>query len=236
MCIGTAVNALRNAISNEAPDGLKTYPIIIKALQKYNKVCYIPIDSCQKSIDSCIEKYLELKSDKFKIIPIVGDYEELLNIIINKEETNLILFLGSTLGNYEPHILKNFLNKFVLENCKFICTFDSIPNLKKTTQDIINAYNIPEILELDLNMLNIIKKQNKYLINEDFQRFLEYDNKNNVLIRWFESNNYKFTTELSYKYSLDSIIKLIKNENIFIKNYWTVDNSCMMFEFKKITL
>tara|TARA_B100001094_G_scaffold302717_1_gene330223 strand:- start:1308 stop:2150 length:843 start_codon:yes stop_codon:yes gene_type:complete len=223
-----------NIIDLGSSDGLKTYPIIIKALEKYNKVCYIPIDTSQKSIESCKKKYLELKSDKFKIIPIIGDYDDLLNIKINKKQNNLILFLGSTLGNYEQYIVKDLLNKYVLKNCKFICTFDSIPNSKKNIEDIINAYNISEMIDLDMNMLNIIKKKNKYLRNEDFERFIEYDNKNNVLVRWFESNNYKFRIEVSYKYSLDSIIKLIKNENIFIKNYWTINNSYMMFEFKQL--
>ena len=148
-----------NIIDLGSSDGLKTYPIIIKALEKYNKVCYIPIDTSQKSIESCKKKYLELKSDKFKIIPIIGDYDDLLNIKINKKQNNLILFLGSTLGNYEQYIVKDLLNKYVLKNCKFICTFDSIPNSKKNIEDIINAYNISEMIDLDMNMLNIIKKK-----------------------------------------------------------------------------
>jgi len=222
-----------NIIDLGSSDGSKTLEIVKKSLEIYDKVRYIPIDKSTSSIKKCIEIYNQIINNNFEFSPIIGDYENILNL--NLIGNNLILFLGSTIGNYNKLDAKNLLSKYVLPNSRFICMFDSIPNKYKKVDTILNAYNIPEMINIDYNMIEIIRKKNPNINNLDLIRKIKYDYDLNAIIRWFESTNKKtiIQTEISYKYSEDLLYEIIK-DNIILNRIWYSDNNyCFMIELYK---
>ena len=215
--------------------GIKSLPIIKKSLEVYENVEYIPIDSSESSINNCKNIYKNIiNNNNFIFQPITGDYEKILEIEQKKNFNYLILFLGSTLGNYNKDIAQNILEKYVLPNSKFICTFDSIPHKNKSIQTILDAYNISEMIDIDNNMIDIINKYYPNAIDKkEFCRKINYDTQKQAIIRWFESDNCKIITELSYKYSPESLIDIINN-NIIINNLWySQDKYCFMVELQQ---
>ena len=222
-----------NIIDLGSSDGSKTLEIVKKSLEIYDKVRYIPIDKSTSSIKKCIEIYNQIINNNFEFSPIIGDYENILNL--NLIGNNLILFLGSTIGNYNKFDARNLLSKYVLPNSRFICMFDSIPNKYKKVDTILNAYNIPEMINIDYNMIEIIRKKNSNINNLDLIRKIKYDYDLNAIIRWFESTNKKtiIQTEISYKYSEDLLYEIIK-DNIILNRIWYSDNNyCFMIELYK---
>ena len=222
-----------NIIDIGSSDGSKTLEIVKKSLEIYDKVRYIPIDKSTSSIKKCIEIYNQIINNNFEFSPIIGDYENILNL--NLIGNNLILFLGSTIGNYNKFDARNLLSKYVLPNSRFICMFDSIPNKYKKVDTILNAYNIPEMINIDYNMIEIIRKKNSNINNLDLIRKIKYDYDLNAIIRWFESTNKKtiIQTEISYKYSEDLLYEIIK-DNIILNRIWYSDNNyCFMIELYK---
>ena len=214
--------------------GIKSLPIVQRSLEIYENVKYIPIDSSESSISNCKNIYKNINNNNFIFQPIIGDYEKIVDIKQNDNYNYLILFLGSTLGNYNKDIAKNMLEKYVLPNSKFICTFDSVPHKNKSVQTILDAYNIPEMIDIDNNMIDIINKHYPNSIDKKaFCRKINYDIQKQAIIRWFESDNCKIITELSYKYSPESLIDII-NTNIIINNLWySQDKYYFMVELRK---
>lgn len=212
-----------------AGNGKKLYNLILKCINIYNKVTYIPIDTSYDSIQICIKTYSSITSNKFKINPIVGDYYKLLNL--NIKGNCLIFFLGSTIGNYDKKTAKELLSKLIIPESRFICMFDSPPNENKSINDIIKAYDIPEMKLIDNNMLKVIQDENRYMRYENFVRNINYDLSINALIRSFESENYIFRTEISYKYSINDINDLIYNTSVKIKKTWKTFDNYYMVEF-----
>ena len=222
-----------NIIDLGSSDGSKTLRIVKKSLEIYEKVRYIPIDKSKSSIKKCIEIYSQIINNNFEFSPIIGDYDNILNL--NLIGNNLILFLGSTIGNYNKLDAKNLLSKYVFLNSRFICMFDSIPNKYKNVDTIIDAYNIPEMISIDYNMIEIIKKKNPNINILDLKRKIKYDYDLNAIIRWFEITNKKtiIQTEISYKYSEDLLYEIIPDNIILSRIWYSNNNYCFMIELIK---
>jgi L-histidine Nalpha-methyltransferase len=213
---------------------------------------YFPIDISQEML---YKSSLKLQSDLPKIInhPIASDYFEGIRTVTkfigsqkNIPNKKLILFLGSSLGNFEPKdaiiFLRN-LREMIDKEDALLVGFD----LQKKKNILEAAYNDVEGITAKFN-LNILERINKELDGEfDLESFghLAFYNqvknriemhliskvkqkvKVNKLNRVFDfERGETILTENSYKYSLKSIERLATKSNLRVernfldKNEW----------------
>jgi L-histidine Nalpha-methyltransferase len=213
---------------------------------------YFPIDISQEML---YKSSLKLQSDLPKIInhPIVSDYFEGIATVTkfigsqnNIPNKKLILFLGSSLGNFEPKGAITFLRS-LRENIKkedsLLIGFD----LQKKKNILEAAYNDVEGITAKFN-LNILERINNELNGEfDLENFehLAYYNqvKNRIEMHLISKMKQKvkinnlnqvfdfekgetILTENSYKYTLKSIEQLANKSNLRVernfvdKNEW----------------
>jgi L-histidine Nalpha-methyltransferase len=213
---------------------------------------YFPIDISQEML---YKSSLKLQSDLPQIInhPIASDYFEGIVTVTkfidsqhNIPNKKLILFLGSSLGNFEPKGAITFLSK-LRENIKkedsLLIGFD----LQKKKNILEAAYNDVEGITAQFN-LNILERINKELNGEfDLENFehLAYYNqvKNRIEMHLLSKVKQKvkvnklnqlfdfekgetILTENSYKYTLKSIEQLANKSNLRVernfldKNEW----------------
>ena len=231
----------------------KTKILLKYFLEKQNgNLHYFPIDISQEFL---YKSSLNLQIDLPKIIihSIASDYFEGLEIVtkfLNSQHTipnnKLILFLGSSLGNFEPKnaiiFLRKIREKFNKEDSLLI-GFD----LPKKKNILEAAYNDVEGITAKFN-LNILERINKELDGEfnlkNFEHLAYYNQfkkriemhliskvKQNVKINKLNQvfvfkEGETILTEHSYKYTLKSIEELASRsrfkveKNFLDKNGW----------------
>jgi dimethylhistidine N-methyltransferase len=220
----------------------KTKILLKYFLEKQNKsLHYFPIDISKTFLyKSC----LKLQNDLPEIVthPIASDYLDGLEIVTklvnsqnNIPNNKLILFLGSSLGNFEPidalTFLQNLREKMNKEDSLLI-GFD----LQKKKNILEAAYNDLEGITAKFN-LNILERINKELDGNfnlnNFEHLAYYNETNNrIEMHLISKNNQKvilnnqvfefekgetILTEYSYKYNLKSIEELANKSNFKVK-------------------
>lgn len=220
-------------------DGTKGKIIIDGFLKNNYKVNYYPIDISKKALQ-LLSKNLPPNKNLF-IHGIIGEYLEGLKFI-KKESTNiqLVLFLGSSIGNFNTKQSKKFLTNVYknINNHSYLFTgFD----LKKNLSILNKAYNDSSGLTKKFN-LNLLTRINKSLKSDfNLKNFIHFGTYNPVLgamesylislvkqnIHIKELNkNFKFEVfeaihlEYSFKYSKDNIADLSASSGFtIVKNY-----------------
>mgnify|MGYP006294883787 CR=1 FL=1 len=165
-----------NLIEFGAGDGLKTN-ILLEYFSKENAdFNYVPIDISQKALDQLKNKISE-KKYKISYKPINDDYFKALHSLKNgdRRRKNIILFLGSNIGNFKNleaiHFLRSIRKEIQPGDMLFI-GFD----LKKDPEIILNAYNDEKGITKAFN-LNLLKRINDELGGEfDTEKFMHYPN------------------------------------------------------------
>ncbi len=163
-----------NLIELGAGDGKKTKLLLEELYNRNTNFKYTPIDISQNALDllhsSLIKEYPNIE-----VAPFQGTYIESLKRIGNTgDEKNIILFLGSNIGNllHEQAIL------FLQELEKTMKDEDMIflgCDQKKDPQTILDAYNDPEGLTEAFNK-NILARINTELEgNFDLDKFKHWE-------------------------------------------------------------
>jgi dimethylhistidine N-methyltransferase len=134
---------------------------------------YYPID-----ISASMVAYLETEMPKripnLKVKGLTGEYlEQVKHAYKISNRKKIILFLGSSIGNFELHEAHNFLRKLYDEiqpEDVVLVGFD----LKKNPHQILRAYNDSEGITRDFN-LNLLDRINRELeANFDVSQFEHY--------------------------------------------------------------
>lgn len=153
-------------------DGHKTKIMIESFLNKNIKVNFYPIDISREALH-LLEKNISQNS-KLTVNAIVAEYIEGLTILRNKtEHVQLVLFLGSNIGNFTPKERLELLQKIranLKPNDYLLVGFD----LKKDINILTHAYSDDEGLTAKFN-LNVLSRINAEL-GADFslEHFLHY--------------------------------------------------------------
>lgn len=209
-----------------------------------NNIKYFPIDiseilkdSSQKLLDS----YPELT-----ITGIIDTYESGLNFLKEFDhDPKLIMFLGSSLGNFNSFETKQFL-KSINDSMSSSDFFLLGVDLVKEKSILEKAYNDSQGITAQFN-LNILCRINEELdANFDLTNFEHYsffnENKNriemyiksktdqNVFIKKLNLHlkfvkNELIHTEFSYKYTVKKIKQLLNSSNFDIKKIWFDKNN-----------
>jgi len=230
-----------NLIELGCGDGKKTRIILDEFLRKKHRFHYYPIDISEDSIsvfmDSLRSQYPDLRSEG-----LVSDYfEGLYWLSAQNHKKNVVLFLGSNIGNFTPLKAGVFLSSLwkALNNDDLVFIgFD----LKKNTDMMVRAYNDKKGVTAAFNK-NLLKRINRELKGnfdlDQFEFYATYDvvegaiqsyliskKKQDVFIgelKWLFSlkSQEPIHTESSYKYLIDDIEDMADKNNFkIIDNYF----------------
>jgi len=214
--------------------------ILIDILEKSQKhIEYFPIDISDILRESCKELQNDYKD--LCITGIIDDYEPALELVKNYDDkNNLIMFLGSSFGNYDPSTGLRFLQKInssMKSNDLFLLGLD----LTKDETVLEKAYNDSQGITAQFN-LNVLSRINSELgANFDINKFAHYAvyNKNQNRIEMYLRSLEKQTvnisradlvfeiendelihTENSFKFTISQIKEMSATSNFQIQEIW----------------
>ena len=160
-------------------DGHKTGLIIDGFIQNGTKVNFYPIDISEKAMQQ-LEKGMT-QHDLLTIHGIIAEYFSGLSYVRQHSNNHqLVLFLGSNIGNFSKQQSKEFLlhvKEILNEGDYVLIGFD----LKKDILTLLRAYNDEANYTAEFN-LNLLTRINRELDGEfDPEQFRHYGNYNAVL-------------------------------------------------------
>lgn len=89
----------------------KTRRLIAAALQRYGRLHYVPIDVSETAVEASARR-LTRAFPALRVTGYVGDYHEsLAGVAAHFRGPKLLIFLGSSLGNYEPEAALALLDR-----------------------------------------------------------------------------------------------------------------------------
>ena len=215
-----------NLIELGAGDGLKTSVLISHLLKERLEFNYVPVDICAESVRKTIRNLKAMDSENFKICGLVDDYSSAMRWMARESRgRNIVLFLGSTIGNFKDDEARSFLSELSgsLRRGDFVFIgFDLI----KDPATLNRAYNDKAGITREFN-LNLLDRMNREL-GADFDRvkfehFGYYNERISAMESWLISledqavnireigsvfyfkKGERIHTEYSHKYSVDDI-------------------------------
>ena len=208
--------------------------------EKRNKIDYIMIDVSDIIIES--GKELLKKYDRLSVTGILSDYTRGLTLVPKiGNKAKLILFLGSSIGNFEPHEIEKFLvlTRQNLNQEDFILVgFDLVKDRKilhaayNDTKGITKAFNLNILRrinrELEANF-DLNKFEHHAFYNENRSRIeMHLVSKENQMvtidalkIKIYFKKNESIHTENSYKFTHKMIHSYAGMANLNIIKTWT---------------
>jgi len=159
-----------NLVELGAGDGKKTKIILHGLLKEYDDVTYVPIDISEGAIHLLLAE-LESEYPLLKVKGLVTDYFAGLRWLSDSDMSrNVVLFLGSNIGNFTPEERTMFLKSLhaSMNTGDYLFTgFDMVKDI-----DILErAYNDTEGITARFNM-NILERINRELDgNFDTEQF-----------------------------------------------------------------
>lgn len=231
-------------------EGIKTKMFIEHCLLKNMNVTYIPIDISSHYLEELVEK-LDKQVPSMRMLPIHADYFDGIKWVnLDSSERNLVLFLGSSIGNFTMTEAEEFLvhlRENLHENDHVLIGLD----LRKNIDVLMRAYNDSAGITREFN-LNILRRMNNTLgANFDVNKFKHHATYNfthgamesylvsvekqlvaiNALETIFSFDAFEaIHLEYSYKYTLTQIEALAKRagftiiDHFFDKKNYFVDS------------
>ena len=214
--------------------------ILIDILEKSQKhIEYFPIDISNFIRESCKELQNDYKN--LCITGIIDDYEPALELVKNYDDkNNLIVFLGSSFGNYDPNTglgLLQKINSLMKSGDLFLLGLD----LTKDETVLEKAYNDSQGITAQFN-LNVLSRINSELdANFDINKFVHHAvyNKNQNRIEMYLRSLEKqivnipkadlvlevkkdelIHTENSFKFTISQIKEMSAISNFQIQDMW----------------
>ena len=219
---------------------IKTQYIIEELLNQHDKVTYSPIDISKKMLKESSLSLLE-QYDDLEIISVAAEYNEgLRQLDMQFDQPKLILWLGSSIGNFDQREAIAFLIKIAktLSPKDFLLIgFDLVKDKKILEQ----AYNDSQgvTAEFNLNLLSRINRElgGNFNLDRFRHRAIYNDKKSRIemyLISTCEQKVYipdlnttyhfnkeeRIHTENSHKYTLEAIGSIAEQVRLDIVKQW----------------
>jgi len=139
-----------NVIDIGCGDGSPAYPILEKLNEKKIKFNYIPVDISEEMLNLAekrIKRDFKVESQKILLDLDSGQFSDKIYGLRKKGTANLLLFLGSTLGNFSDmhRVLSNMLESMSSED--YLILGMEMTNLVKAEQ-LIPRYKADIVLNL----------------------------------------------------------------------------------------
>lgn len=162
-----------NLIEFGAGDGLKTKILLRHFVQQGVSFRYVPVD-ISGNVLRALEKDLKESLPELQVEPLEDDYFHALERLTQTtDRRNIVLFLGSNIGNFSEEQAIQFLTELgnnLNKDDLVLVGFD----LKKDPELVRTAYNDPAGVTREFNM-NLLKRINRELGGTfDLQKFQHY--------------------------------------------------------------
>ncbi len=190
--------------------GAKTRPIL-ERLHQRQVVVYYPIDLSRSALQKCAQDYAHLGG----VMPLEANYLEGLRQVADSRapgQTLLALFLGSTIGNFEPEAAIDFLLAIRL----VLHPGDALllgTDLVKPLRQMLTAYDDPAGVTAAFNM-NLLARINRELEADfdlrQFEHVVRYTDEAQRIEMHLRSKLYQI---VSIKRA-DLIVDFVPNETI----------------------
>ena len=230
-----------NLIELGSGDGLKTKVLLNEMISRLINFSYVPVDISPKAnID--LEKSLTYEMPSLKVKAQTGDFFRVMKRMDDYSELRkVILFLGSSIGNFtddEINLFLKHLSEFVHSGDSVMIGFD----LKKSPEIIVQAYNDPHghTRRFNLNHLSRLNRELGADFNLDnFEQHTEYNPQTGEVKSFLVSkvdqkvqiealekiiHFYKWEAmlmELSRKFDFETIEKYAATHGFSIVNHFT---------------
>jgi len=162
-----------NLIELGPGEGIKTLILLEQLLKDSRQFTYCTVDISRKYLDQLTTKFLGLLPE-LNIEAISKDFNEGLRWLnLHSNKRNVVLFLGSSIGNFDEKETKKFLNTLwrdLNDGDYFLIGFD----LRKDINVLLKAYDDSEKITQAFN-LNLLERINKELeANFQIDNFTHY--------------------------------------------------------------
>lgn len=202
----------RNVVVAElgSGSGCKTRPIL-EALRQRQVIVYYPIDVSGSALAKCAMELGKLGA----IFPLEMSYLDGLRTVASRRfegQTLLVLFLGSTIGNFESEAAIDFL--YAIRQC--LQPGDSVllgTDLVKPVDMMIRAYDDPTGVTAAFN-LNLLSRINRDLDADFDLRQFEHLIKYNEQAQRIEMHLRAKTYQIVSVRKADLIVDFVPNETI----------------------
>jgi L-histidine Nalpha-methyltransferase len=141
----------------------KTEVLIAALLKRQLQAVFYPIDVSASAL-RVAEEALEARFPALSVRPLIGDYSTGLNQLNRIPGRKLVLYIGSSIGNYEPQeageLLANIRRSLSPGDALLLGT-DMAPSRTKPECALVAAYNDAQGItaRFDLNMLTRINRE-----------------------------------------------------------------------------
>ena len=215
---------------------------ILEALADREPVAYFPIDVSAAALLKCHQELGQLSS--VSMVGLEQSYLEGLQEAAARrrpEQTFLVLFLGSSIGNFDPPAAENFLRDIR----RHLKPGDALllgTDLEKSVRDMLLAYDDPTGVTAAFN-LNLLARINQDLAGDFVLRHFEHDVRYQERDRRIEMHlrstrtqtvsiraaDFTFTikegetiwTEACYKFRVEEIPGLARRTGFLCEAQWT---------------
>ncbi len=217
----------------------KTRWLIEAILRRQLRLDFYPVDVSPSALQGAVSS-LNGDFSNLRVTPIAADYSHHLPQLTDLPGRKLVLFLGSTIGNFEPKDAVEFLARLrqsLAPDDALLLGFD----MQKDAAVLHAAYNDSQGVTARFN-LNVLARINRELGGEfDLDSFshvsfwnepesriemhLESRAEQTVQIRglgraFHFSRGERIHTENSYKYSSESIATLLRQSGLTLEKIW----------------
>lgn len=154
-------------------EGIKTLILLEQLLKDSRQFSYFMIDISRKYLNHLTDTFLT-QLPKLKIQAIYKDFNDGLHWLnLHSGKRNIVLFLGSSIGNFDETETKKFLQKIgedLHDGDYFLIGFD----LRKDINILLNAYDDSDKLTKAFN-LNLLERINREIkANFQIKNFTHY--------------------------------------------------------------
>ena len=167
-----------NLVDLGAGDGAKTLLLLRHLAEIGADVTYVPIDISEGAMRGLVET-VRKELPSIRTEGVVAEYHRGLQWLVRNrsDRANLVLFLGSNVGNFDPAQARGFLGRLwssLRAEDRMLVGFD----LKKDIEALLAAYNDRQGVTAAFN-LNLLERINRELDGEfvldKFRHFGTYD-------------------------------------------------------------
>ena len=217
---------------------------LFDACQSLNLPCsYAPMDVCEAMLLQAADE-LHASYPWLPVTPLVGDYHAGLTNLPGFDGKRLFVFLGSTIGNFEPQDARDFLAE--VADC--MNTGDSLllgADRVKNSAVLEAAYNDSDRITaaFNLNVLNVLNREldahfdpaqfeHNAVFNEEKQRIemqLISKTAQRIAIDALDTElvlekNEAIRTEVSHKFTPSSLKQLLQDSGLTLRSHYQPDN------------
>jgi len=156
-----------------AGDGTKTRILLKRLLENGADMRYVPIDISGDVLED-LQNRLSSEFPQLPVRPEINDYFKALeNLQVESERKKLVLFIGSSIGNFRQEMIHRFMAKLfekLNSGDEVLLGYDLMKNPLK----ILEAYNDPTGITKAFN-LNVLRRINRELDADfDIEAFDHY--------------------------------------------------------------